>query len=105
MVTIACWNAKQMISKVIANNKKHTSFFLFNPLNKKSTPVARDSYERNNSLSYEFKFIKKGKEYSCKLESIVCCPNNTICYRENFVINSQRDNLAGVKKLYKLLNN
>lgn len=105
MVTTSAYSAKQMISKILANSKKHNSFFSFCPLNKKSTPVARYSYERNNSLWYEFKFVSKGKEHSFKLESIVCCPNNKRVYRENFIIDGKSAVLNDVKKLYKSLNN
>lgn len=102
MNLIASYQAKNNISRIIENHKKHTGFFSSNPLNKKSTPIARMTYENNNTLFFKFAFTKDSKNYSCELESRVCCPNNDKLYREHFIINNKLATYRDVKKLYKL---
>jgi len=102
MNLVPSYQAKNNISRIIDNHKKHAGFFSSNPLNKKSTPKARWTYENNNSLKFKFNFTLDSKNYSCELESKVCCPNNDKIYHEHFIINNKLATYRDVKKLYKI---
>lgn len=103
MIQITCSQAKRFLENIIRNHEKHTGILAINPLNKKTTPAARDAYERANTFNYEFSFKKNGITHYCHLESVTFCPNNDVVYYENYVIDSKLAGMKDVKKIYKQL--
>jgi hypothetical protein len=90
--------AKKIIDNIIELSVKFKSAYFFSPPPNASS---RRKYEKENSISEKFYFIRKGEKIECEISFKVRCSCKNIYINRLYKINNELVTLAGLKKLFK----